>query len=77
MEEDKTIKRRKLLKMVSKIISYTFIVLLMIVASFLILYVICGKVAEKKGEKPLFGLYTVISPSMTPNINVYDVIFVS
>ncbi len=76
MEEDKTIKAKKKLKMISKIFSYTLIILLMLVALFFIIYVISGKLAEKKGENPPFGLYTIISPSMTPNIDVYDVVFV-
>lgn len=76
MEEDKTIKRKKIIRKILQIISYTFILLLMIIASFLILYVISTKIAESKGEKPPFGLYTIISPSMTPNIEVYDVIFI-
>ncbi len=76
MEEDKVIKRKRIFRMVYRVISYTFIVLLMLVASFCILYVTAGKIAEKKGENPPFGLYTIISPSMTPNINVYDVVFI-
>ena len=50
--------------------------LLLIVALFFIIYVISGKIAQKNGKNPPFGLYTVISPSMTPNIDVYDVVFV-
>ena len=50
--------------------------LLLIVALFFIIYVISGKIAQKNGNNPPFGLYTVISPSMTPNIEVYDVVFV-
>lgn len=76
MEEDKVIKRKKFLRMSYKVTSYTFIILLMIVASFFIVYVVSGKIAERKGENPPFGLYTIISPSMTPNIKVYDVVFV-
>ena len=76
MEEDKVIKRKKSLRMLYKIISYTFIIILMIVAAFFIFYVICGKIAEERGENPPFALYTIISPSMTPNIKVYDVVFV-
>lgn len=76
MEEDKTIKNKKRIRKILQIISYTFILLLMIIASFLILYVITNKVAKSKNENPPFGLYTIISPSMTPNIKVYDVIFV-
>ena len=76
MEENKTVKRKKTFKMAYKIISYTLLVILMIIALFFIVYVISGKIAEKKGENPPFGLYTIISPSMTPNIDVYDVVFV-
>mgnify|MGYP000596230029 CR=1 FL=1 len=75
MEEDKTIKRKKIFKMIYKIISYFIICLLMIIASFLIFYVISGKIAQKQGKKPLFGLFTIISPSMTGSLNVYDVAF--
>ena len=75
MEEDKKIKRKKVFKMIYKIISYTIICILMTIAAFLIFYVISGKIAQKQGKKPLFGLYTIISPSMTGTLNVYDVAF--
>lgn len=76
MDEDKTIKRKKTIKKISKIISYTLVVILMIIASFLLLYIITNKIAIKKGDTPMFGLYTIISPSMSPNIEVYDVILI-
>ncbi len=76
MEEDKVIKRKKFIKMSGKVLSYTLIVILMIIAAFFIFYVACGKIAEKRNENPPFGLYTIISPSMTPNIKVYDVVFI-
>ena len=75
MEEDKKIKRKKVFKIIYKIISYTIICILMAIAAFLIFYVISGKIAQKQGKKPLFGLYTIISPSMTGTLNVYDVAF--
>ncbi len=75
MEEDKKIKRKKIFKMIYKVISYTIICILMVIAAFLIFYVISGKIAQKQGKKPLFGLYTIISPSMTGTLNVYDVAF--
>ena len=75
MEENKKIKRKKVFKMIYKIISYTIICILMAIAAFLIFYVISGKIAQKQGKKPLFGLYTIISPSMTGTLNVYDVAF--
>lgn len=76
MEEDKEIKVKKIIKNISKVLSYAFITILMIVASFLIYYVISGKIAEKNGKTPSISLYTIISPSMVPNINVHDVVFV-
>jgi len=30
--------------------------------------------AKGSGHEPKFSLYTIITPSMTPNINVYDVV---
>ena len=76
MEEDKTIKKKRLFKKIGQVISYTLIVILMIIASFLMLYIITCKIATKKGNIPPFGLYTIISPSMVPSINVYDVILI-
>ena len=76
MEEEKSIKTKKTIKKISNIISYAFITILMIIAACLILYVICGQIAKKRNENPPFALYTIISPSMEPNIKVYDVVFV-
>lgn len=67
--------KEKIFKMIYKVISYTIICILMAIAAFLIFYVISGKIAQKQGKKPLFGLYTIISPSMTGTLNVYDVAF--
>ena len=76
MEEDKSIKIKRIWKTFYTIISYTIIMVLMIIAAFFIFYVVSGKIAEREGKTPPFGLYTIISPSMTPNIKVYDVVFV-
>ena len=76
MEEEKSIKIKRIWKTFYKIVSYTIIIVLMVIAAFFIFYVISGKLAEREGKTPPFGLYTIISPSMTPNIKVYDVVFV-
>ncbi len=76
MEEERSIRVRKTIKKVTNILSYTFITILMLIAAFLILYVICGQIAKKRNENPPFALYTIISASMEPNINVFDVVFV-
>ena len=75
-EEKKNNKFKNAFKMFYKVISYTIIIELMIISSFLILCFISGRIAASKGQNPSMALYTIISPSMTPNINVYDVIFV-
>lgn len=75
-EEKKNNKLKNAFKMFYKVISYTIIIVLMIISSFLILCFISGRIAASKGQNPSMALYTIISPSMTPNINVYDVIFV-
>ena len=67
---------REVLKLVSTIISWTVFALLVICAIFLLYYFIATRVYVASGGKyePKFALYTIISGSMTPNINVYDVI---
>ncbi len=66
----------EIFKFISTIVSWTVFVLLIICAIFLVYYFIAVKVyvAKGSGHEPKFSLYTIITPSMTPNINVYDVI---
>ena len=40
-------------------------------------YIAINKIAQAKGQRQPLGLYTIISPSMTPDIAVYDVVFVA
>lgn len=63
-------------KLITNILSWTVFVLLLIVAGFLVYYLFATKIYAQKGDnyKPAFGLYTIISPSMEPNLNIYDVI---
>jgi len=63
-------------KFVSTVISWTVFTLLVICALLLFYYFISMKLYSAKGYKfePKFSLYTIISASMVPNINVYDVI---
>lgn len=67
---------REYLKLISTIISWTVFTLLVICAAFLIYYFVATKIFIHFGSKyePKFSLYTIISPSMVPNINVYDVV---
>lgn len=54
----------------------TLLIFLLIVGSFMFYYNIKSKQYEKRGERytPPFGLYTIISGSMEPNVKVYDVV---
>ncbi len=64
------------LKFIANTISWTALVLLILVALFLAYYTISNRLAEANGYKkdPFISLYTIISGSMIPNINVYDVV---
>jgi len=71
------IKDNIIVRIISKIFSFTILSLLILVAGFLIYYVISAQIYAARGEKftPKFSLFTIISQSMEPNIKVYDVVF--
>lgn len=74
MKEKKLI--NNVFKFITDIISWTCISILVVIGICMIWYFVAAKIYESRGEKyePYFSLYTIISPSMEPNINVYDVI---
>ena len=76
MEESKEIKRKKTFRLIVKIFNILLLSMITLFLICLMFYVISSKIAEKKEKTPLFGFYTIISPSMEPNINVYDVVLV-
>lgn len=67
---------KNILNIIGKVISWAIFVVLLIAALFLIYYYIATKVYANKGAgfEPKFSIYTIISPSMTPKIKVYDTI---
>lgn len=67
---------KNILKFITDVISWTCLCLLILIGSCVIWYIVSAKIYASKGEKyePYFSLYTIISPSMEPNIKVYDVI---
>ncbi len=78
-EEIKTKEKNKALSFIGsflKCIAWAVLIILVILAIFLIYYVVMAKQANKNGVKykPPMALYTIVSPSMEPNINVYDVV---
>lgn len=64
----------KIINSILKIISYFALALLFIVAVILVFYIVTNQVARINKTQPIVGLYTIVSPSMEPTINVYDVI---
>ena len=72
----KNTKGYKIFNFVMKIISWCIMTILILIGLFLITYIAINKYYQAKGENSPIGLYTIISGSMTPNINVYDVVFV-
>lgn len=67
---------KKAFHTISKFISWVFFVVLLVAAAFLLYYFVATKIYAAKGPgyEPKFSIYTIVSPSMTPNINVYDAI---
>lgn len=69
-------KFREILKFISTVVSWTIFVLLIICIAFLLYYFVAIKVYTTKGSgyEPAFSVYMVVTPSMRPNINPYDVV---
>jgi len=66
----------KILKVVSKVISWALFVVLLVAAIFLLYYFVATKIYASKGVgyEPKFSIYTIASGSMEPKIKVYDAI---
>ncbi len=67
---------RKILHFLSTVLLYSLLVIVLIIAVFFGAYFIDQMIGMKNHEdrSPLFGVYVIISPSMVPNINVYDAV---
>ena len=67
---------RKVLHFLSTVLLYSLLIIVLIIAVFFGAYVIDQMIGMKNHEdrSPLFGVYVIISPSMVPNINVYDAV---
>lgn len=68
-------KSKNILKNILKLLYYIVIVFVGLIAIFLIIYIISSQIHSKdENYKPRISLYTIVSPSMTPVIKVYDVV---
>lgn len=72
----KNSKGYKIFNFITKIISWCVMAILCVIGTFLVVYICVNKIAQAQGKSAPLGLYTIISPSMTPDIDVYDVVFV-
>lgn len=68
-------KVKNVLNYIGKIISSSFLVILILIGAFLFYYFISAKIAASNPEyKPKLNIYTIVSGSMEPAIKVYDVV---
>ena len=65
---------RRIVKYVTTVLSWSLFVVLLGAAAFLFYYFVSLKIYESKGERPPISIYTIVSPSMVPTIEVYDVV---
>lgn len=67
---------KKIGKYIVDVITYSCLIILILIGIMLIAYVVDNRIQASKGgtRKPLFNAYVVISGSMEPKIHVYDVI---
>lgn len=72
----KNSKGYKLFNFIMKLVSWCVMSILCVIGTFLIMYIVINKIAQSQGKSAPLGLYTIISPSMTPDIDVYDVVVV-
>ena len=62
-------------KYLGNVITYSIFVILVLCALALSYYFVSSRIIHKeKGDNPAFSIFTIVSPSMTPKIKVYDVI---
>ena len=68
-------KLKKILLGILKLLYYIAIAFVCLIAIVLIYYIISVQFHSKdENYKPGISIYTIVSPSMTPNVNVYDVV---
>ena len=72
----KKMKIKSIINYIFSVLSWTLFSILIICAVFLAYYFAAMKLYIAKGDKykPFFSVYTIVSPSMVPTINVYDII---
>lgn len=73
MEAEKS--KKSLLSYILKLLYFLVISFVCVIVIFLLYYIITSQIhANDENYKPSISIYTIVSPSMTPAINVYDVV---
>ena len=68
-------KNKNIVAKILKILLYTVISFVCLITLLLIIYIINAQIHSKdENYRPKVSIYTIVSPSMTPYINVYDVV---
>lgn len=65
---------KKITSIILKILSFLSLIVLFVIAVFFVFFIIVNQVARMNNTRPLISIFTIVSPSMEPNIMVYDVI---
>ena len=67
---------KSIIRYITTVLSWSLFVMLMGIAAFLFYYFISLKIYETKGYdyRPALTIYTIVSPSMVPTIDVYDIV---
>lgn len=69
------IKNNKILNIFLKILYYIVVVFVCLIGVLLLFYIITSQLNQNnENYHPKISIYTIVSPSMTPTINVYDVV---
>ena len=68
-------KKNNIFSIIAKLLYYIVITFVCLLVIFLIYYIISAQLnADNEDYKPKISIYTIVSPSMTPVIKVYDVV---
>lgn len=69
------IKNNKILNIFLKVLYYIVVVFVCLIGICLLFYIITSQLNQNnENYHPKISIYTIVSPSMTPTINVYDVV---
>ena len=67
--------KKNILQIILKLLSLIVIAFVCVITFFLLYYIVTSQIHSKdENYRPGISIYTIVSPSMTPVINVYDVV---